>query len=84
MFMALTHNAMICSHKYTLFLSTDGNFRLQRKNKNDDPDDVALNDGNGYFVRTEDYNEYLKQVKPASEVRTLCLFISNHLIICRK
>ncbi|KAF8655209.1 hypothetical protein AX14_008200, partial [Amanita brunnescens Koide BX004] len=28
-------------HKYTLFLSVDGNFRLQWKNKRDDPDDVC-------------------------------------------
>ncbi|KAJ6619149.1 hypothetical protein B0H10DRAFT_2217021 [Mycena sp. CBHHK59/15] len=30
-------------HKFTLFLSADGNFKMQRKNKCDDPDDVALN-----------------------------------------
>ncbi|KAJ3535599.1 hypothetical protein NMY22_g6415 [Coprinellus aureogranulatus] len=40
-------------HKYTLFISADGNFRLQRKAKNDDPDDVALNEGNGYFANME-------------------------------
>ncbi|KAJ7777666.1 hypothetical protein DFH07DRAFT_951315 [Mycena maculata] len=40
-------------HKFTLYLSTDGNFKLQRKNKCDDPDDMALNDGHGYFVHTE-------------------------------
>ncbi|KAJ6631636.1 hypothetical protein B0H10DRAFT_1938469 [Mycena sp. CBHHK59/15] len=32
-------------HKFTLFLSADGNFKMQRKNKRDDPDDVALNYG---------------------------------------
>ncbi|GLB34092.1 hypothetical protein LshimejAT787_0109760 [Lyophyllum shimeji] len=50
------------THKYTLFLSIDGNFRLQRKNKNDDPDDVALNDGNGYFVPMLQFKTYLRRV----------------------
>ncbi|KAF7367681.1 hypothetical protein MSAN_00831800 [Mycena sanguinolenta] len=51
-------------HKYRLFLSIDGNFKLQRKNKRDDPDDVALNDGNAYFVKTKEFKEYLAKVKP--------------------
>ena len=50
------------SHKYTLFLSTDGNFHLQRKNKHDDPDDVALNGGNAYFVDTGPYRDYLNHI----------------------
>ncbi|GLB39022.1 hypothetical protein LshimejAT787_0601840 [Lyophyllum shimeji] len=59
-------------HKYTLFLSTDGNFRLQRKNKNDDPDDTALNDGNAYFVPTEAYKEYLKHTNSVREEPPSC------------
>ncbi|KAG6834489.1 hypothetical protein H0H93_009346 [Arthromyces matolae] len=51
------------THKYTLFLSVDGNFRLQRKNKNTDPDDVALNNGNGYFVPSEPYKKYQEVVR---------------------
>jgi hypothetical protein len=46
-------------HKYTLFISADGNFRLQRKHKKDDPDDVALNEGRSYFVESVDYKTYL-------------------------
>ncbi|KAF6747941.1 hypothetical protein DFP72DRAFT_853943 [Ephemerocybe angulata] len=46
-------------HKYTLFISADGNYRLQRKAKNDDPDDVALNDGHGCFARAQDYQKWL-------------------------
>jgi len=57
-----------CSHKYTLFLSTDGNFRLQRKNKTDDPDDVALNNGNGYFVETGMFRKYKGLVGKANDV----------------
>ncbi|KAG6847801.1 hypothetical protein H0H93_005915 [Arthromyces matolae] len=51
------------THKYTLFLSVDGNFRLQRKAKNDDPDDIALNNGKAYFVPTEAYNNYCQAVQ---------------------
>ncbi|KAJ3520759.1 hypothetical protein NMY22_g12606 [Coprinellus aureogranulatus] len=43
-------------HRYTLFISADGNFRLQRKAKNDDPDDVSLNEGHGYFANMEGLN----------------------------
>ncbi|TFK63368.1 hypothetical protein BDN72DRAFT_902463 [Pluteus cervinus] len=46
-------------HKYTKFLSIDGNHRLQRKNKNDDPDDVAINEGNAYFVDSKAFRAYL-------------------------
>jgi hypothetical protein len=46
-------------HKYTLFISADGNFRLQRKHKKDDPDDVALNEGRSYFVESASYKTYL-------------------------
>ncbi|KAF8057825.1 hypothetical protein FPV67DRAFT_1455922 [Lyophyllum atratum] len=60
------------THKYTLFLSTDGNFRLQRKNKNDDPDDTALNNGNAYFVPTEAYKEYLRHTNSVPEEPPTC------------
>ncbi|KAJ6550380.1 hypothetical protein DFH09DRAFT_925918, partial [Mycena vulgaris] len=57
-------------HKFTLFVSLDGNFKLQRKNKRDDPNDFALNDGNSYFVDDEDYKVYLKVVKPGEDLGT--------------
>ncbi len=60
---------VLISHKYTLFLSVDGNFRLQRKNKKEDPDDVALNNGRAYFVKSEDFNDYLSIVQPSDDVR---------------
>lgn len=74
MFIVLDHRLIriehdhLVSHIYTLFLSTDGNFRLQRKNKNDDPDDYALNDGNGYFVETERYREYQRELGDVKDV----------------
>ncbi|KAH6903700.1 hypothetical protein BKA70DRAFT_1513986 [Coprinopsis sp. MPI-PUGE-AT-0042] len=49
-------------HIYTLFISADGNYRLQRKAKNSDEDDVALNNGRGCFVETGKYKEYLDTV----------------------
>jgi hypothetical protein len=63
------------SHKYTLYISADGNYRLQQKNKNGDPDDVALNDGNGYFVETEAYKNYVKHVGECSDVSSSCLVL---------
>ncbi|TFK59425.1 hypothetical protein BDN72DRAFT_780779 [Pluteus cervinus] len=63
----LTH---LVSHKYTLYLSMDGNFRLQRLNKRQDPDDVALNNGTGCFVKYDEYREYLKGVSPSEEDST--------------
>jgi hypothetical protein len=52
-------------HKHTLFISADGNFRLQRKHKRDDPDDVALNDGRSYFVESTSFKSYLTLVGEA-------------------
>ncbi|KAJ7922740.1 hypothetical protein B0H13DRAFT_2408030 [Mycena leptocephala] len=57
-------------HKFKLYLSGDSNFKLQRKNKCNDPDDVALNAGNSYFVETEEYQRYLKLVKPTEDAGT--------------
>ena len=51
-----------------MFISTDGNFRLQRKLKKDDPDDVALNAGNSYFVEAEGYRIYLLHVGDGIDV----------------
>ena len=68
--LTLTSISVFFSHKYSLFLSLDGNFRLQRThtNKRRDADDVALIDGHSYFVNDSDYAKYLKGVDPSSEV----------------
>ncbi|KAJ7883160.1 hypothetical protein B0H14DRAFT_2564961 [Mycena olivaceomarginata] len=50
-------------HKYTLYVSADGNFKLQRKGKRADPDDFALNSGNTYFPPNEDFKVYAKLIK---------------------
>jgi hypothetical protein len=57
-----------CRHVIQLYKSIDGNFRLQKKKKNDDPDDVALMEGLGYFPPDPEYQEYLKRVGESKEV----------------
>ncbi|KAJ7441691.1 hypothetical protein FB451DRAFT_1058065 [Mycena latifolia] len=54
-------------HKYVLSLSSDGNFKLQRKRKVDDPDDVALNAGNGYFPEDTTYKRYVAEIKTVDD-----------------
>jgi hypothetical protein len=47
-------------HTLTLFLSLDGNFRLNQKmKKNSDLNDVPLNKGKAYFVDGNLFQEYL-------------------------
>ncbi|PPQ95982.1 hypothetical protein CVT26_016198 [Gymnopilus dilepis] len=60
------------AHKYTLFLSADGNFKLQRKNKRGDPDDVSLNNGRGYFVAASPYAVYLEHTKEECDEDCIC------------
>ncbi|KAJ3569745.1 hypothetical protein NP233_g4852 [Leucocoprinus birnbaumii] len=57
-------------HLYTLFISADGNFRLQRKHKNNDPDDFALIDGNAYFVKDDEFLDFVKDVEAYSDDST--------------
>ncbi|KAF5360607.1 hypothetical protein D9756_005153 [Leucocoprinus leucothites] len=59
------------NHIYTLFISADGNFKLQRKRKNNDPNDTALNAGNAYFVENTAYKTHLKNVEKSSD-KTTC------------
>ncbi|KAJ3561045.1 hypothetical protein NP233_g10438 [Leucocoprinus birnbaumii] len=61
----------VLSHIYSLILSLDGNFRLQLKKKNGDPDDRPLCRGNGYFVEDTAYRDYLRKSGKAEEV-SLC------------
>ncbi|KDQ05894.1 hypothetical protein BOTBODRAFT_122150 [Botryobasidium botryosum FD-172 SS1] len=60
-------------HIHTTWNNGDGNHGLQRKGgKIDDPDDVELWDGNGYFVNTPKYEAFLKTV-PDSEEKSTCV-----------
>lgn len=67
------------SHKFTLFISADGNFRLQRKNKKGDPDDVALNEGNGYCVDVGPYKAYVQAIHggDCDDVGLILLYVDD-------
>lgn len=60
------------SHKHTLFLCADGNFRLARKYKNEDIEDFSLSDGRSYFVEDEFYNKFLA-LKANDTVEGICI-----------
>ena len=63
------------SHVVTKYLSEDGNYRLVREmNGNKDPDDVALADGNGYFVRWAEFEDYLKVASLMPEEVSIWIF----------
>jgi hypothetical protein len=63
------------SHIVTKYLSGDGNFRLVREmNGNKDPDDVALADGNGYFVRWVEFEDYIKVASLTPEEVSIQIF----------
>ncbi|PPQ76396.1 LOW QUALITY PROTEIN: hypothetical protein CVT26_015366 [Gymnopilus dilepis] len=59
-------------HKYTLYLSADGNFKLQRKKKRGDPDDISLNNGRGFFVASAPYALYLEHTKEECDETCVC------------
>lgn len=65
-------------HIIQLFLALDGNFRLQKKKKNDDPDDVALMDGHAYFPHDATFRDYIKRVGDSKEVHHFCLCSDRH------
>ncbi|KAJ7921959.1 hypothetical protein B0H13DRAFT_1866198 [Mycena leptocephala] len=68
---SLTVRCPACPETYRDVIRFDRcNFKLQRKNKRDDPNDFALNDGRSYFVESEDYKSYLKVAKPVEELGT--------------
>jgi len=55
---------------------------LQRKHKNDDPDDCALNGGRAYFVENEKYQEYLGFIENTKDVcPILSGSVSNNKLI---
>ncbi|KAJ7609366.1 hypothetical protein DFH06DRAFT_1346392 [Mycena polygramma] len=63
---------LVRRHLYTFFLSSDGNFKLQRKRKVDDPDDVALNGGNAYFPEDTRYQAYVKELQKQGPADDKC------------
>lgn len=59
---------MRARHVVQLFLALDGNFKLKKKKKNDDPDDVALMDGLAYFPNEMLFQEYIAKAGDSKEV----------------
>ncbi|KAI0356813.1 hypothetical protein OH77DRAFT_1533775 [Trametes cingulata] len=54
-----------------LHFGIDGNFHLGLKDKDTDPDDVALSEGAAYFVNSKDFKTFLKRSpKPENESTT--------------
>ncbi|TFK59869.1 hypothetical protein BDN72DRAFT_745195, partial [Pluteus cervinus] len=70
------------SHKYTLFLSCDGNYRLQRMRKRDDPDDVALNSGHAFFVEDDEFKNHLKNVATETTEDSTCARVVSVQCAC--
>ena len=85
---AVCSSALLCEtvsdnyrarHKFSTVLSIDGFHSLQKKAKNDDPDDISLNEGRGYFVQDGPFHTFLKEcgyveeVSVTARVRTISL-----------
>ena len=55
-------------HATTLYLSADGHFGLMQKAKNNDPEDLSLLEGKGFFPPKGPYQEYIAQAGESKEV----------------
>lgn len=64
-----------CRYIHACELGGDGNHRLQKKIKRDDPDDVSLSEGLGYFVDREKMKIYLDNVDLEAAVRPHVLIL---------
>ncbi|KDR71018.1 hypothetical protein GALMADRAFT_15660, partial [Galerina marginata CBS 339.88] len=60
-------NFIIWRHATTLFLSADGHFGLMQKAKNNDPEDISLMEGKGFFPPDGPYQEYVAQAGTSTE-----------------
>ncbi|KAJ6555358.1 hypothetical protein DFH09DRAFT_1084916 [Mycena vulgaris] len=52
----------------------DGNFQCNQFNKNNDPDDISLCAGKGYFPLDSEYKEYLGRI-PVSKEKSTCNYL---------
>ena len=59
-------------HKFTWFISLDGNYRLSQLVKHCDPNDVPLNKGNAYFVNQDLFRNFLECHDRDSSVQVSC------------
>ncbi len=59
----------------------DGHFGLQRFSKVDDPDDISILQGAGFFPPDAEYNNFVRNVVAYSEeVRTAIIYMSYLLL----
>ncbi|KAL6302304.1 hypothetical protein BKA93DRAFT_737195, partial [Sparassis latifolia] len=56
---------------HTCELGGDGNHSLQKKRKHDDPNDVSLGLGQGYFVHPDKMTRYMESIEAEPAVRQL-------------
>ena len=63
-------DSIFCSHRYTVYLSADGNMKCIRmaRDKKSNPDDVSLTDGYCIFPNDILYTRYLKTVGDSPDV----------------
>lgn len=61
-----SHRSHLTPRSYldALHYSIDGNFHLNMKKKDTDPDDFAYSMGAGYFVHERDFQHFLRKVPP--------------------
>ena len=64
----MTRNLLGHRWIFSQFIMMDANFHLRLKTKNI-KNDVALGDGQSYFVKDNPYKEHLKSVSKEKEVR---------------
>ena len=70
----LNQSDLLHSFIYTLFLCMDANFRQKNRYRATTYEDVSLSDGWAYFVKSEEYMEYVSKFASQEEVS------SNNLI----
>ena len=71
-------STMVFRFLNTLMIMKDGHFGLQRFSKVDDPDDVSILEGAGFFPPDSEYNEFVRNVVAYSD--EVCDFVI--LYIC--
>jgi len=64
----------VVSHKYTLYISGDGNFKLQLKRKNRTGRDVHLM--TAFFQTPEELDLLMKHAKPVTDVSGSTLLLN--------
>jgi hypothetical protein len=55
-------------HATTLYLSADGHFGLMQKSKNNDPEDLSLLEGKGFFPPEGPYQDYIMRAGESKDV----------------